>query len=85
MQPNCMLSVVTSQGDIVTVRPIERSTGIFARVAGFAEQALDSMLVWQERHKQRLQLRELSQHMRHDIGLTDAEIETEANKPFWRA
>jgi uncharacterized protein YjiS (DUF1127 family) len=42
-------------------------------------------LIWFERARQRRQLRELSDHMLRDIGLTRADAWAESEKPFWRA
>lgn len=41
-------------------------------------------LVWLERARQRRQLRELSDHMLRDIGVTRADAWAESEKPFWR-
>lgn len=40
--------------------------------------------LWAERHRQRRALRELSDHMLKDIGLTHADVYRESMKPFWR-
>ncbi len=42
------------------------------------------LLTWHERARQRRQLRGLSDRMLSDIGITRAEAEAEAEKPFWR-
>jgi uncharacterized protein YjiS (DUF1127 family) len=47
--------------------------------------AVDLLIVWNERTRQRRQLRSLSDHMLHDIGLGRGDIESETSKPFWRA
>ena len=41
--------------------------------------------VWDRRHRQRQQLRELDPALLRDIGVSDAEAEAEAAKPFWKA
>ena len=46
--------------------------------------AAEGGLVWLERARQRRQLRELSDHMLRDIGLTRADVWAESEKPFWR-
>jgi uncharacterized protein YjiS (DUF1127 family) len=46
---------------------------------------VDLVLIWHERVRQRRQLRSLSTHMLRDIGLSRADVEGEASKPFWRA
>jgi uncharacterized protein YjiS (DUF1127 family) len=40
---------------------------------------------WSERFHQRRALRELSDHLRQDLALSKADIEAEAEKPFWKA
>jgi uncharacterized protein YjiS (DUF1127 family) len=59
----------------LTARPwlAERVGGIF-----------DLLLTWHERARQRRHLRSLDDHMLRDIGLSRADVEGEAEKPFWR-
>jgi uncharacterized protein YjiS (DUF1127 family) len=45
---------------------------------------VEGVLGWFERTRQRRQLSELSDHMLKDIGLSRADVEAEAAKPFWR-
>ena len=45
---------------------------------------VEAVLDWFERTRQRRQLSELSDHMLKDIGLSRADVEAEAAKPFWR-
>lgn len=40
---------------------------------------------WYERYSQRHALLQLDEHLLADIGLTRAEAEAEARKPFWVA
>ena len=42
------------------------------------------LLLWQERLSQRAALRSLSDHHLKDMGLSRADAEGEAGKPFWR-
>ena len=68
------------------------SAGIFIQF-GFALRRLgnggrlaaEGGLTWLERARQRRQLRELSDHMLRDIGLTRADAWAESEKPFWRS
>ena len=52
---------------------------------GWFAYAFEQSLAWLERARQRRQLRELGDHMLKDIGLSRADVEAEASKPFWRA
>jgi uncharacterized protein YjiS (DUF1127 family) len=45
---------------------------------------IEGVLGWLERARQRRHLSELSDHMLKDIGLSRADVEAEAVKPFWR-
>jgi uncharacterized protein YjiS (DUF1127 family) len=47
--------------------------------------AFEQALAWLERVRQRRQLQQLGDHMLKDIGLSRADVEAEASKPFWRA
>ena len=42
------------------------------------------LIVWNERQRQRHQLRDLDDRDLLDIGLTRSEVEREYRKPFWR-
>jgi len=46
---------------------------------------MDIMLDWQDRARQRHNLLEMDDHLLRDIGLSRADLENEATKPFWRA
>jgi uncharacterized protein YjiS (DUF1127 family) len=39
---------------------------------------------WSERAAQRRRLRQLDDHLLHDMGLSRADVEQEVSKPFWR-
>lgn len=44
----------------------------------------DTLHIWHERARQRAQLAELDQRLRHDMGLSDQDIEAEVRKWFWQ-
>ena len=48
------------------------------------QRAVDLLLIWQQRSRDRQQLQTLSDYMLRDIGLTRADVFAEASKPFWR-
>jgi uncharacterized protein YjiS (DUF1127 family) len=54
-------------------------------LASRVDRAIDLLLTWHDRSRQRRHLRSFSTHMLHDIGLSRADVEREATKPFWRA
>lgn len=45
----------------------------------------DQLLTWQQRARDRRSLQRLDAHMLHDIGLSAADVDREASKPFWRS
>ena len=47
--------------------------------------AVDMVLTWHGRARERRQLLELSDHMLRDIGISRADAIGEAERPFWRA
>ncbi len=51
----------------------------------FWRRAVNPVGMWNDRSRQRRHLLELSDHLLRDIGVTRAEVEAEAGKPFWRA
>jgi uncharacterized protein YjiS (DUF1127 family) len=44
----------------------------------------DTLLLWQERTRQRHYLAALDDHMLRDMGLARADAERESSKAFWR-
>lgn len=62
------------------------------RIARFAQRLAalslalgDTALTWLERRRERRLLHQVSDHLLKDIGVSRAEVEREAQKPFWRA
>ena len=47
--------------------------------------AIETLLTFQERARQRHALRSLDERALKDIGLTRADVELECSKPFWKA
>jgi uncharacterized protein YjiS (DUF1127 family) len=45
---------------------------------------VEAALAWHDRARERRALMELSDHMLRDIGISRAEAQGEAAKPFWR-
>jgi uncharacterized protein YjiS (DUF1127 family) len=71
-------SIRTSQATVagLTMRPRPRAAERVGR-------AVDLILAWHERARQRRRLRSLDDYMLRDIGLSRADVEGEADKPFW--
>ena len=53
--------------------------------AARAAAVIDRVFLWQERIAERHRMRGMTDHELKDIGLSRADIEQEAGKPFWRA
>ena len=54
------------------------------RARSLARLWLELLLQWQERALERHRLESLDDFMLKDIGLSRADVEREAAKPFWR-
>jgi uncharacterized protein YjiS (DUF1127 family) len=65
---------------IVATRRLDRERG----PGELLTSALAQLAVWHERARQRRQLRLLDDHLRRDLGLTQAAVDAEVAKPFWR-
>lgn len=68
-------------------RPIDRAAPRAAFRPGrsrWIRRALDTVLTWQQRARERSQLMQLSDHLLRDIGVSRAMAAGEAEKPFWR-
>ncbi|NVK17339.1 MAG: DUF1127 domain-containing protein [Methylocystaceae bacterium] len=50
-----------------------------------ALQLAEQLWTWHERSRQRFKMQQLSDVTLKDIGLSRADIEAEARKPFWKA
>jgi len=61
----------------LTFAAIERIEGFAATVSGVTK-------LWVRRSAERRVLGQMSHHMLDDIGLTVADVDTEANKYFWQ-
>jgi uncharacterized protein YjiS (DUF1127 family) len=49
------------------------------------QRALDMLLTWQERERQRRQLMTLDTRILSDMGISRADAVAEYSKPFWRS
>ena len=67
---------------MTSAQPLRASRS--SRVAGAISGAIETLLVWRERRRERRDLASLNDQMLHDVGLTRADIEREYRKPFWQ-
>lgn len=75
-QAPASIATRTLDGDVPPLAPY---------VAGRLARALDTVLLWHERARQRRQLLQLDDVMLRDIGVGRSDVTGEASKPFWRA
>jgi uncharacterized protein YjiS (DUF1127 family) len=66
-------------------RPIRSWTRFVHAVDGGLEAMVDTLLTWQRRHKDRMHLMSLDDRLLRDIGISNADVDHEASKPFWRS
>ena len=64
---------------------ISRKDISFKGLGALIVNAMDTVLDWQDRARQRHHLGEMDDHLLRDIGLSRADLEYESSKPFWRA
>jgi uncharacterized protein YjiS (DUF1127 family) len=53
-------------------------------IDGGLDVMVDTLLTWQRRHKDRMHLMSLDDRLLRDIGISYADVDREASKPFWR-
>ncbi len=82
------IASLTSPVHVGLSRPLYESVpqlAIRAKGRRWLAGAVETLLTWSERVRERRQLMQFEDHMLHDIGVTRSEAEAEAAKPFWRA
>ena len=52
---------------------------------GLVVRAVDLLLIWSDRMRQRRHLAELDDRLLRDIGVSRADVEGEISRPFWRS
>ncbi|MEX0809455.1 MAG: DUF1127 domain-containing protein [Dongiaceae bacterium] len=67
--------------DCPAVRAARRPVG--SLVASALTRGVEALFAWQERAHQRFHLRQFDDRALRDIGLSRADVEAEAGKPFW--
>ena len=69
----------------------DKSGSYFVRPArgkanvGAATRVFDQLMVWLDRARQRRHLAELDDRLLRDIGISRADVDHEASRPFWQA
>ena len=53
--------------------------------SGLLAQIAETLHVWRDRRRQRVELTQWTDRDLHDVGLSWSDIVHEAEKPFWRA
>ena len=66
-------------------RPFNGGVPVRPEGRPWIKRAVDTVLTWHERARERRQLMQLIDRMLSDIGISRAEASGEAEKPFWRA
>jgi uncharacterized protein YjiS (DUF1127 family) len=64
-------------------RPDARGRGLWGRLKRAARHAGAMLRRWHELARERRQLAELDERMLKDLGLSRADVEREAGRPFW--
>jgi uncharacterized protein YjiS (DUF1127 family) len=75
------MSTAICEHNVSTSFASDRAPG--PRLGGFGN-IVAVVARWSERAAQRRRLRQLDDRLLHDMGLSRADVEQEASKPFWR-
>lgn len=66
-------------------RPAGNTQRFRYRLAAHLGSAVPPWRLWRERSTSRAQLRDLSDHLLRDIGVSRSRVDFEGSEPFWRA
>lgn len=69
-----------SSAELFVRKPAQAGAGVGERVVAL----FDRLATWNERRRQRRALEALPDHLLSDIGISRADADYEAEKPFWR-
>ena len=69
----------------ITASSEKPGEGFVGTIARQVARVADIVFLWQQRAAERLHLASLSEHHLKDIGMSRADVEAEARKPFWMA
>ncbi|WP_377809465.1 DUF1127 domain-containing protein [Azospirillum sp. A29] len=69
-----------SAAELFVRKPVQANPGLGERVVSL----FDRLATWNERRRQRRALEALPDHLLSDIGISRADADHEAEKPFWR-
>ena len=64
--------------------PRARRRGLHASLRAGLNRVLATLREWRQRQRSRAELARFNERMMHDIGVSEAEVWREINKPFWR-
>lgn len=70
--------------DLSHTRTATRPAGTRLNPLAQLTRMMDTLAAWNERRRQRLALEALPDHILSDIGVSRADADNEATKPFWR-
>lgn len=66
------------------VGSVKQHHSLWSYISGMFKRGLDTLVIWQRREQQRRHLRELDRDLLGDMGLSEADIVWETQKPFWK-
>lgn len=64
--------------------PLASQIGFAPSRSGLLAAIVDRVIDWQERARSRVLLGRLDDRMLRDMGISRADVDLEAGKPFWR-
>jgi uncharacterized protein YjiS (DUF1127 family) len=73
-----------SQCEAANAKTADFFTYLLRTLGGAIGTAFRTLVVWQKRYNERVQLSQMDSHILKDIGLTEGDRDQELRKPFWR-
>ncbi len=70
--------------DTIAAPTQDSGTRFGGAIGRVTKAAVNMLLSWQQRARERHRLASFDEHMLRDLGLSRADIEFELRKPFWR-
>ncbi len=78
-----MYDIAVKTSDVLPASASGTSVSTRRWVYGLIHQALDTLMAWHERARQRRHLAQLDDRMLKDIGLSRVDVARETAKAFW--
>ncbi|MBT4889315.1 MAG: DUF1127 domain-containing protein [Rhodospirillales bacterium] len=76
---------VATCNDVNAQRNVEVITPLANQMASLPTYLVETLVTWQRRSMERTQLKNMSEHLLRDMGISREQAQKEINRPFWRS